>query len=140
MAKGESLPDGTHVLRGCSRGYDKEEVTFTAFAMRHREVRELAISVGWVECPHVDIEAQNLDGAENRLGSLAVKPPYAILSSVDIRKISRGDFALDVLEDGNTHNPCHCRIASFSNTPLDLELQKDLAEIANKSPVLGTLE
>ena len=137
MANGNPLPDGTRVIRGCSRGYDKGEVTSSAFAMRVQERKELKISVGWVECPYAAVNAQNLDAALIRMRNIPVNPPYAILPSLNIRQIRRGGQALDAIEDGHYRNPCHCGIAGFSGTAaVDLELQADLAEIANRLPVL----
>ena len=63
--------------------------------------------------------------------------PYAVLGVADIWRVRRGEWALDVNEFGSLSKPCHCGIGGFSGTPIDLELQSDLAEIANKSPVIG---
>lgn len=139
MPFGDLLPVGDQVTRGCSGGYDKGEVTPSAFAMRKRERSQLRISVDWVECPYADRVTRNIEGSTNRLRAAYVRPPYAVLGVVDISEVRREEWALEVNEFGSLSNPCHCGIGMFSDTPVDLELQSDLAEIANKSPVIGVL-
>ena len=131
----DPLPNEDQVTRGCSRGYDNGEVTASAFAMRKQERPLRRISVDWVECPYADESARNLEGSVNRLKQVPVRPPYAVLSVTDIRQIKRTDWALDAFEVGRRHH-CHCGIGDFSGTPVDLELQGELAEIANKSPII----
>lgn len=137
MPFGDPLPDRNHVTRGCSRGYDNGEITSSAFEMRRKQERRLLrISVDWVECPYANESVQNLEGSAKRLRSRPVDPPYAVLPVADIRQVRRGDCALDVKEYGNTGNACHCGIDGFLGTPIDLEFQVELAEIANRSPIL----
>ena len=137
MPFGDALPVGDQVTRGCSRGYDKGEVTPSAFALRGMERSQLRISVDWVECPYADRVTRNIEGSTNRLRAASVRLPYAVLRVADIRRVRRGEWALDVNEFGGLSNACHCGIGGFSATPIDLELQSDLAQIANKSPVIG---
>lgn len=136
MPPGEPLPDEDRVTRGCSGGYDNGEVTTGAFAMRERDLPFLQISVDWVECPYADESARNFEGSVDRLRQVPVRPPYAILSVAAIRQVIRVGRALDVYEIGGRRSPCHCGIGSFSGMPVDLELQDELAEIANRSPVI----
>lgn len=142
MASGEPLPDGDQITRGCSRGFDNGEVTASAFALRPADQALLRISVDWVECRYVDIGAQNLAGSIKRMRAPpVVQPPYAVLGVSDIREVRRGEFALDAIEDGRPSNPCHCAITGYSGTKsVDLELQDDLAEIANRSPIIEAPE
>ncbi len=141
MAYGDPLLNGDQVTRGCSRGYDSGKVTVSAFAMRRgQERRLLTISVDWVECPYADESARNLEGSVNRLKQVPVHPPYAVLRVSDIRQVRRGEWSLDVKEFGSRPNPCHCGIGSFSGMSVDLELQGELAEIANRSPVIEAPE
>ena len=135
MAHGEPLPDEDRVTRGCSGGYENGEVTPSAFAMRRREQTKLRISVDWVECVYAAVSEQNLEGSANRMRAAPVRPPYAHLDVSEIRKVKRGSFALDATEFGNPLNPCHCGITGFTGTAVDLELQDDLAVIANRLPV-----
>lgn len=136
MPYGQPLPNQDHVTRGCSRGHDNGEITSSAFDMRPAERNLLTISVDWVQCPYDDPNTRNPEGSAKRLRSRPVDPPYAILPVADIRQVRRGDLALDVKEYGNTGNACHCGIDGFLGTPIDLEFQRDLAEIANRSPIL----
>ena len=136
MAYGDPLPDEDQVTRGCSKGYENGEVTASAFDMRPAERNLLMISVDWVQCPYDVASRQNLEGSANRLRRARVHAPYAILQVEDIRQVRRGDCELDAKEFGNTLNACHCGIDGFSGTSVDLALQLDLAEIANKSPII----
>lgn len=135
MAYGDILPDENRVTRGGSRAYDGEFTT-AAFAMRPQEKELKRISVDWVECPSACESERNPEGSARRLQMNNVRGPYAVLGVADIRQVRRGMFGLDVIEFGNKKNPCHCGITGFSDTPIDLELQHDLAEIANKSPAI----
>ena len=136
MAYGDCLPNGNQVTRGCSGGYDSGEVTASAFAMRKPERSLLRISVDWVECSYADSSEQDWEGSAKRLRVSRVRPPYAIVGVADVRLVSRGEWALDAKEFGNSSNPCHCGITGFSGSPIDLELQSELAVIANRLPVL----
>ena len=66
MAVGAPLPDRDRVARGCSEGYDGNEVTADAFALRPGELKYGRISVDWVECPYVDHPQQSLEGSARR--------------------------------------------------------------------------
>lgn len=140
MANSAPLPCRDQVTRGCSGGYDKGEVTATAFAMRPIDKNLRRISVDWVECSYAQECARDLEGSVNRLRQVRppVRPPYAVLGVTDIRQVRRQEWALDAKEFGTKANPCHCGITGFSDTHVDLGLQQDLAEIANRSPVLET--
>lgn len=82
-----------------------------------------------------------MEGSADRMRAPPkVRPPYAILKVADIRQVRRKEWELDAKEFGHKDNPCHCAITGFSGTPVDLELQQDLAEIANRSPALETPE
>lgn len=136
MAVGDRLPDGDRVVRGCWKGYDSGEVTASAFALRPIDLKYLRISCDWVECPYADESEQDLDGSARRSKGIPVHGPYAVLGVSEIRQVNRGRWALDVEEVGGKAGPCHSGISGFSGTEIDLELQGDLADIANKSPVL----
>lgn len=140
MAYGDPLPNGDQVARGCSRGHVNGEVTASAFAMRPLELQVLRISVDWVECAYVDVSKRNPGGSANRMRTVPVEPPYAHLGVSEIRQVRRGSLALDAKEFGNRPNPCHCGITGFSGTEVDLELQDDLAVIANRLAVIEAPE
>ena len=142
MANGDPLPHRDRVTRGCSgRGYDQGEVTASAFDMRPLEMPLRRISVDWVECRYADEGARNLEGSVIRMKEpRVVRPPYAVLAVSEIRNVRRGKFALDAIEFGNQSNLCHSAITGFSGTAVDLELQVDLAEIANTSRIIGAPE
>ena len=140
MAHGDPLPNGDQVTRGCSRGYDNGEVTFTAFEMRPQERTSRRISVDWVECSYAHESARDLEGSANRSRESGVLPPYAVLGAADIRQVRREKWVLDAKEFGSRAGPCHCGITGFSDTHVDLELQRALAEIANTSPVSAAPE
>ena len=136
MAVGDRLPDGDRIARGCSKGYDNGEVTASAFSLRQIDLKFNRISVDWVECPYADESEQNLDGSASRSKTRpVVRGPYAVLGVSEIRQVSRGRWVLDVEEVGGRKGPCHSGISGFSGAEIDLELQGDLADIANKSPV-----
>ncbi len=108
--------------------------------MREIERPFLRISVDWVECPYANESARNIEGSVNRLKRVPVHPPYAVLGASEIRRVRRGEWSLDVREFGSRSNPCHCGITGFSGTTVDLELQDELAEIANRSPIIEAPE
>lgn len=136
MANGDPLPQGDTVLRGCSSGFDQGEVTASAFALRPREEQLGRTSVMWVECAHVPETERNVASASERLRSGKVRPPYAVLGVDDVRNVEcPGGGYLDVIEAGSRNIPCHCAITGYTGTALDLELQDDLAELANLASV-----
>lgn len=138
MATNTPLPDGHRVNRGCSRGFVDGEITASAFDLRQAEKQLLRISAEWVECPHVQQSEQNASGSVKRMVDRGVRPPYVILSVTDVRQVERNGRGLNAKEFPTKGNPCHCSITGFTDTPLDLELQNDLAAIANQSEIFGS--
>ncbi len=137
MAAGDPLPEDDRVTRGCVRGYANGEITFSAFEMRDNEKPLKRISVDWVECRYVSKGEQNVKGSVKRMKmNPFVHPPYAVLKVADIRLVERGSYRLDAKEYGSRRKPCHCAITGFSGTPVDLEIQHELAKIANRSSVI----
>lgn len=142
MAKGDPLPDGDHVARGCHGGFDENTITASAFARSPHEIEHglLQISVDWMECVYDDPSNRNIDGSIDRLKRIGVRrpQPVAILPVKEIRDNRRTDGVLNVVEYGSLASDCHSVINGFTGTEADLELQQALADIANKHP-LGSI-
>ena len=140
MTAEKPLPNTDHVTRGCSRGYENDEVTASAFALREIEIRRglLRISVDWVECAYAKGSERTQAASAERSRHRGARPPYALLAVSAIRQIKgQSDdpvpivYQLDVKESGS----CHCGITGYTNSSVDLQFQAELAEIANESPV-----
>ncbi len=136
MAKGDSLPDEDHVLRGCGdRGANKSnKVTIAAFELRPRDKRRL--STNWVECPHVSVAGNKDQAALKRLGTRLSREQKVCKPSVgEVRQLSDTEIQLDVLEDGSENNPCHSAIVGLTGTTADVILQRQLADLANQGEI-----
>ncbi len=129
------LSDIDHVGRLCGRGLSRRgKVRHSAFALRE-EKDEKELSVNWVECCYVSDSERNIEGCKARLRRLTGYSQYiAILNVGEIRGIKYNNKALDVVDTSRRSN-CHCSITGLEIGPKCLELQKKLADLANKDSI-----
>ena len=134
MARGEPIPDTDRVARATHpENVDDDIILPSAFSLTQRDKGKL--STDWVECVHDDPKRRNIGGSLRRFGQyLKIKPQIiAILRAREIRRIHRMGRRLDAVEDPHIPNrPCHSAIIGMKYDPLDLELQQDLADLANR--------
>lgn len=135
MASGDSIPDSNRVARGIlPKDVDKDQILPAAFALGPRDKGKL--STDWVECVHANRRDRNVRGSLARLASsLKIRPQrIAILNARHIRRIKGDGRQLDAIEDPHLPDlPCHSAIIGMVDDSLDLELQQDLADLANRS-------
>lgn len=134
MASGDQIPGGNSVARGIHpKDFDKNQILPSAFSLKRRDKGKL--STDWVECVHASRRNRNVKGSLGRLVHLTVRPQeVSLLQAKYIRKINRGQRYLDAIEDPHLpHLPCHSAIVGMAYDSLDVELQQDLADLANRS-------
>lgn len=138
MNKGDQLPEEHHVSRACGRGYVNNKVTSAAFSPRPQD--ENCLSVDWVECEFVEPDLRNVEGVVKRC-RLPVRPQkLSILNNSQIRELYIQDISLDVIYypfgTGRNSNLCHSRITGMCGNIVDQDLQQELADLANRSPIV----
>lgn len=135
MAEGDEIPDSNHVARGVRPKFvDSNQVLPAAFALTLHDKGKL--SADWVECAHANRREQTVEGSLARLAnSLFMRPQrIAILNAMKIRSIERDGRQLNAIEDPHFPDwPCHSAIVGMAGDSLDLGLQQDLADLANRS-------
>ena len=134
MASGDQIPDGNSVARGIHpKDFDKNQILPSAFALTLRDKGKL--STDWVECVHASRGNRNVKGSLERLVRLRIRPQQvSILQAKSVRNINRGQRQLDAIEDSHPPQlPCHSAIVGMAYDSLDVELQQDLADLANQS-------
>ena len=139
MSDGDPIPDADHVTRVCGRGFENDEITSTAFALNDKD-REVGnkLSVDWVECAHTTPTHRNLEASLKRLKRRIplTGQPIAELNAEQIRQIRRNGQQLDAVESHRRKWSCHGAIIGMTDGPIDLDLQEDLARLANSGDIV----
>lgn len=139
MSNGDPLPNADHITRACGRGLENGVITSTAFALSSRDRRAgNKLSADWVECAYANPSDQNIQGSLKRLkkAKLRVGQSIAVLNAEQIRLICRNGCHLDIIEDHHSRWQCHGAIIGMTDGPIDLDLQEDLANLANSGDIV----
>lgn len=139
MSNGDPIPDADHVTRVCGRGFENDEIISTAFALLDKD-RKVGnkLSVDWVECAYTIPANRNPHGSLKRLKRRTplTGKPVAVLHAKRIRQIRRNGQQLDVVENHRPKWSCHSAIIGMTDGPIDLDLQEDLALLANSGNIV----
>lgn len=138
---GDPIPNADHVTRVCGRGQDNREILSTGFALTLEDKKVgNKLSGDWVECAYTPPRNRNIQGSLRRLRRRIVPcgQLVAVLKAEQVRQIRRNGCQLDIAENHHRQWRCHCAIIGMTDGVIDLDLQQDLADLAN-SGVIETL-